>query len=166
MAITRQTTEIKRRPYRILFRTPAGDALDVPVGAAGFSTFFGTFSEAGFLQKDTLDFSGEDGDSIELDDESLLSLGVNLNLTAELIQTGDTESTDLRAIDRLSQDIMLYAEDTVTVANSKIHVFANVPISIKPKVGSNEVDSWSLSAAKANASDLNAVHIDYLQPTA
>jgi hypothetical protein len=110
---TRQTTDIKRGNYRVMYRNTA--AFSVPATTTDWNTLKTSFTEFGYIRRNTLEVSITKGDVEELDSGSELTLGYNLDGKFDLLQTGSAEIAEYNGLDGQALDF-LFLDETVNRA--------------------------------------------------
>ena len=110
MANDRDRTAVKKRRYKIMQRTHT-TGFTVPADAAAYTTLEGTFTELGYARDRSIKLNFTKGDQETLDDASILTLGFNVSMTAELLQTDPEDYAAYETIEGTEQDFLLV--DTV-----------------------------------------------------
>lgn len=155
---TRATTNIVKRNYKAMYRDP--DTVAAPADAAAWSTLLATFTDFGYFRKSSLEVAITKGDIEELDDGSELTLGYNLDLKFDVLQTGASEITELDGIDGEAQDVML-----VDLTANRAVVYANVIVNIGETLGGTGADAFNVEITKKNASSKGAIRTMFDIPT-
>jgi len=156
---TRATTNIKRRLYQVAYR--AATTFAVPGSAAAWTTLKGTFTEAGYVRRSSIDGSQEKGDVEELDDASELVLGYNQTVKFTALQTGSTEITAFEALQGDALDIMFYNETA-----QRAIVYPNCICNVTDIIKGGETDAFNFELTKKNAASITALRTHFDIPQA
>lgn len=156
--MARTLSNIKKRHYRILHRTP--ESFSIPADAAAFSTFLATFTELGYCEDKTLESNIKPAEKISLDDGSKLAQGFNGDLKGTLLQSAVADYTAVETIEDTAQDILLYAEDTGTCI-----FYPEAKLSFEESVKSGEVEKIPFSCEKENFASKSDFRTRFDEPT-
>ena len=99
---------IKRRHYRVMYRTAA--AYTQPASAGDMTTFLATLTEMGYARGGSIKYTEEPADVENLDTGQEKNMGFNGHVEAEIIQTQPADYTELEGIEGTELDIFLYSE--------------------------------------------------------
>ena len=103
--MARTEANIKRRHYKVMFRTAA--SFTSPADLSAYTTLVGTFTEAGICESKTIKLEFTDGDAVEMDTGVDKKLSSNGLFEAKVIQSAVADYTALLALDNVSTDYLL-----------------------------------------------------------
>ena len=154
---TRATTNIKIPHYRLLYRTAA--SFTEPATEGDWTTFLATFTEIGYARKG-IRLELVRGDQEELDSGDDHVLGYNGTLTAELLQTLDTDYDEIEALEGVSTDYLLVDE----VLNRAVFI-PTALLYIDEAVVSGETEIIPITFSKKNVASRTAFRTRFAIPT-
>lgn len=155
---TRVKTSIKKRRYRLLFRTAA--TFTQPTTAAEWTTFLATFTELGYARDKSIKFECKRADSEVVDEGDKVYLDYNGKVEAIGLQSAITDYTALEAIEGVDQDL-LFVDD---VTNRAIFVGEIAPYFDEEATG-GETETINLLAEKEGLASKSAFRTRFDIPT-
>lgn len=148
---TRDTATIRRPLWKVLYRTAMtfhqpGDIL------AWINDFYPTFTELGYVARQSIDASVTKGATEILDDGSEYTVGYDITLKLEALQSGSSEISEYEGLQGTSKDILLYWPDSgraICYKQMLIHVFDGIK--------GGETDRYRIEAVKKDQRSLAAI---------
>lgn len=156
--MARATANIKRRHWKLMFRSPA--SFTTPADLTAYNTLLGTMTEFGICESKTIKLEFTDGDTIEMDTGKDKLLSSNGLLEARGIQSAIADYTALLAIDNVAQDYLL-----VDHAGEQAIFVGAADARINESVVGGEIEGLTLRYEAKNVVDKDDFRTRFAIPT-
>lgn len=148
---TRDTAVIKRPLWKVLYRTAT--TFTHPNGVlAWVNVFYPTFTELGYVARQSIDASVTKGGAEVLDDGSEFTVGYNITLKLEALQSGVLEISEYEGLQSDRLDLLFYWPNSgraICYKNMLVHVFDGIK--------GGETDRFIIEAVKQDQPSLTAI---------
>jgi len=148
---TRDTAVIKRPLWKVLYRTAT--TFTHPGGVlAWVNDFYPTFTELGYVARQSIDASVTKGGAEVLDDGSEFTVGYNITLKLEALQSGVLEISEYEGLQSDRLDLLFYWPNSgraICYKNMLVHVFDGIK--------GGETDRFIIEAVKQDQPSLTAI---------
>lgn len=148
---TRDTAVIKRPLWKVLYRT-ATTFVQPADSTAWVNTFYPTFTELGYVGRQSIDAAVTKGGAEVLDDGSEFTVGYNITLKLEALQSGVLEISEYEGLQSDRLDLLFYWPDSgraICYKNMLVHVFDGIK--------GGETDRFLIEAVKQDQPSLTAI---------
>lgn len=151
---TRQTNDIKRRTWKVLYRPTA--AFTPPGDIGQFNTLLATFTEVGYVLRSSIEAPINKGGVELLDDGNEYTVSYDINLKFDALQTGASEITEYEGLQGDLLDLLFYAP-----GSGRAIFYRSVIVHILDFIKGGETDRFRFEIVKKDQPNLTAIRYQF-----
>lgn len=160
---TRATTEIKKRRYRVLYRSAT--TVSTPANLTAMDTLVSGFTELGYCEDKSIQLNIVKGDEVVLDTSAKKTVGWNGNFEAKVIQSDPADQATIEGLEGGSYDVMLLPASYASGDAGTCYIIkACVPF-VENNVVSGEVENLMFKAEYDNVAARSDILLRFDIPT-